>query len=141
MPGSGGNDGDGNSVGRARVPQHARWATGLPRGTAASTAVLVEVRPLVGQTFCLLLCCRDLPTRRDDLGLAVDRHRGRMDEPRHRRRGVPDFELLHQEREALLERLANRPTMIGLDAPHLLLERTDGFLARLVNELLFSVFR
>src|SRR5262245_44926619 len=95
----------------------------------------------VGQTFGFFLSGRNLPARRGDFRLTIDRKVRDLHELRHRRRRVIDLQLLHQEREALFERLADGLPRALADAPHLLLEGADRLLAGLVDELLFGVLR
>src|ERR1043166_4115722 len=93
----------------------------------------------VGQTFGFFLSSRNLSAGGEDLFVAADRQHRRLHELRDRRGRVVDLQLLHQERKTLLERLPDRLARAVADAPHLLLERADRLLARLVNELLFGV--
>src|SRR5882672_12387907 len=96
---------------------------------------------LICEAFGLLLGSRDLPAGRDDLGLAIDRNLRRLDEPRDDRRRVVDLELLHEEREALLQRLSDGFPDILAEIPHAVLEWTERLLARFVDELLLGVLR
>src|SRR5438105_13233365 len=95
----------------------------------------------IGEPLGLLLRSGDLAACGHDLLLALDRHLRRRDEARDEGRGAGDFELTHQERELLLEGLADRATRLAAEIPHLPLERTDRLLARLVDELLLGVLR
>src|SRR5258706_8788867 len=95
----------------------------------------------VRKPFRFLLGRRDLAARGDDLLLAIERDLRHRNDARDGRRRVVDPELAHQERELPFERLADRAPAIIADAPQLLLERAEGLLPRLVDELLFGVFR
>src|SRR5712671_422637 len=107
--------------------------SGAPKKACATTSV--------GQTFGFFLRSGNGPAGGDDLRVAIDRQRRHLDELRNRGRRVVDLQLLHQEREALLERRPDGLAYALAQAPHLLLERADGLLAGLIDELLFRVFR
>src|SRR2546422_8143219 len=100
-----------------------------------------KLSTLICETFGLFLGHGDLPAGRDDLGLAIDWDLRRLDEPRDDRRRVVDLELLHQEREALLQRLPDGLPDILAEIPHAVLEWTERLLTRFVDKLLLGVLR
>src|SRR5436190_10318239 len=110
---------------RLRNSRRTRFRGAISRSGARKKACATTS---VGQTFGFFLRSCNLPTRGDDLGVAIDRQRLGLDELRDGRLRVVDLQLLHQEREALFERLTDGLTRAFAHAPHLLLERTDCLL-------------
>src|SRR5437660_605069 len=114
----------------------ASWRSGAPKKVCATTSraffipcglrkAQSVVYALVGETLGPFLGFGDLSGGREDFHFAIDRQRLDLHELRNRRGRVVDLQLLHQKREALLERLADGLARVLADAPHLLLERTD----------------
>src|SRR5215467_10502466 len=160
MSGSGGVRAQRDSVERAGIPQHRRRASRLPRGITPSASSVrraglqacqrggpegppyVPIKSaLISEPFRFLLSRRYFSAGGENLTLAIDRQGRRADEFRHHRRRVVDLQLVHQEREPLLKRLADSLAGVRIDAPHLMLERAERLLARLVDELLLRVLR
>src|SRR5215203_1986297 len=96
---------------------------------------------LVRQSLSLPLRRRNLPRRRLQFRLATERDLRHLYELLDRGRRAAHVQLLHQEREPLLERLAERRFRALVHRPELRLERADRLLACLVEELLLGVVR